>query len=66
MSFVYLANDISTRERYAIKVLSPALSQDRNAMARLRREASSACGSRIRTSATSSGSARRETGWCTS
>jgi serine/threonine-protein kinase len=40
MSFVYLANDIATRERYAIKVLSAALSQDTNAMARLRREAS--------------------------
>jgi len=40
MSFVYLANDIATRERYAIKVLSAALSQDANAMARLRREAS--------------------------
>jgi serine/threonine-protein kinase len=39
MSFVYLANDISTRERYAIKVLSASLSQDENAMARLRREA---------------------------
>ena len=31
MSFVYLANDVSTRERYAIKVLSAALSQDANA-----------------------------------
>jgi serine/threonine-protein kinase len=40
MSFVYLANDIATRERYAIKVLSASLSHDRNAMARLRREAS--------------------------
>ncbi|HXT16973.1 MAG TPA: serine/threonine-protein kinase [Gemmatimonadaceae bacterium] len=40
MSFVYLATDVSTRERYAIKVLSAALSQDANAMARLRREAS--------------------------
>jgi len=39
MSFVYLATDVSTRERYAIKVLSAALSQDANAMARLRREA---------------------------
>ena len=39
MSFVYLANDIATREKYAIKVLSAALSQDVNAMARLRREA---------------------------
>src|SRR5581483_1196399 len=40
MSFVYLATDVSTRERYAIKVLSAALSEDTNAMARLRREAS--------------------------
>jgi serine/threonine-protein kinase len=40
MSFVYLASDISTQQRYAIKVLSAALSQDANAMARLRREAS--------------------------
>ena len=40
MSFVYLATDIATRERYAIKVLSAALSKDENAMARLRREAS--------------------------
>jgi serine/threonine-protein kinase len=40
MSFVYLANDISTRERYAIKVLAASLSRDENAMARLRREAS--------------------------
>jgi serine/threonine-protein kinase len=40
MSFVYLATDIATRERCAIKVLSAALSQDANAMARLRREAS--------------------------
>jgi len=40
MSFVYLANDVATREKYAIKVLSAALSQDVNAMARLRREAS--------------------------
>jgi eukaryotic-like serine/threonine-protein kinase len=39
MSYVYLAYDVSTNDRYAIKVLSPALSQDRNAMARLRREA---------------------------
>jgi serine/threonine protein kinase len=28
MSFVYLANDVATRERYAIKVLSAALSQE--------------------------------------
>jgi serine/threonine-protein kinase len=40
MSFVYLARDIATGQRYAIKVLSAALSQDANAMARLRREAS--------------------------
>src|SRR5689334_21088434 len=40
MSFVYLATDIATQERYAIKVLSAALSQDTNAMARLKREAS--------------------------
>jgi len=39
MSFVYLAQDVSTAEKYAIKILSPALSQDQNAMARLRREA---------------------------
>ena len=39
MSFVYLAQDVSTSIRYAIKILSPALSQDQNAMARLRREA---------------------------
>jgi eukaryotic-like serine/threonine-protein kinase len=40
MSFVYLANDVSSEDRYAIKVLSAALSSDANAMARLRREAS--------------------------
>jgi serine/threonine-protein kinase len=40
MSFVYLASDVATQERYAIKVLSAALSSDANAMARLRREAS--------------------------
>ena len=40
MSFVYLASDVSdATRRYAIKVLSPSLSQDQNAMARLRREA---------------------------
>jgi serine/threonine-protein kinase len=40
MSYVYLAYDIAhPGERYAIKVLSPSLSQDTNAMARLRREA---------------------------
>ncbi|MEO8563223.1 MAG: serine/threonine-protein kinase [bacterium] len=40
MSFVYLASDVATEQRYAIKVLSAALSSDMNAMARLRREAS--------------------------
>jgi serine/threonine-protein kinase len=40
MSFVYLATDVATNHRYAIKVLSSALSQDDTAMARLRREAS--------------------------
>jgi serine/threonine protein kinase len=40
MSFVYLAHDVSSNERYAIKILSPALSKDENSMARLRREAS--------------------------
>src|SRR3954471_21846744 len=40
MSFVYLATDIATNHRYAIKVLSSALSQDETAMARLKREAS--------------------------
>jgi serine/threonine-protein kinase len=40
MSFVYLAHDVAADARYAIKILSPALSQDANAMARLRREAS--------------------------
>jgi serine/threonine-protein kinase len=40
MSFVYLARDISSKESYAIKVLSAALSRDKNAMARLKREAS--------------------------
>jgi serine/threonine protein kinase len=40
MSHVYLAEDqVEGNRRYAIKVLSPALSQDENAMARLRREA---------------------------
>ncbi len=39
MSHVYLAHDVATQERYAIKILSPALSKDENAMARLRREA---------------------------
>ena len=40
MSFVYRARDVATGEQCAIKVLSAALSQDTNAMARLRREAS--------------------------
>ena len=40
MSYVYLGEDIATREQYAIKVLSPQLVKDNNAMARLRREAS--------------------------
>ncbi|MHB1097488.1 MAG: protein kinase domain-containing protein [Gemmatimonadaceae bacterium] len=39
MSYVYLGEDIATKEQYAIKVLSPALVKDGNAMARLRREA---------------------------
>jgi serine/threonine protein kinase len=39
MSYVYLAQDVATQERYAIKILSPALAKDENAMARLRREA---------------------------
>jgi serine/threonine-protein kinase len=39
MSFVYLASDIAAPTRYAIKVLSPSLATDANAMARLRREA---------------------------
>ncbi len=40
MSFVYLAQDLETNERVAIKILSPALAADRNSLARLRREAS--------------------------
>ena len=40
MSFVYLGHDVAADMRYAIKILSPALSKDTNAMARLRREAS--------------------------
>jgi serine/threonine protein kinase len=40
MSSVYLARDVATKEQYAIKVLSAALSRDQNAMARLKREAS--------------------------
>jgi serine/threonine protein kinase len=39
MSFVYLAVDQPTGGRRAIKVLSPTLSREANAMARLRREA---------------------------
>ncbi|HKV49837.1 MAG TPA: serine/threonine-protein kinase [Gemmatimonadaceae bacterium] len=39
MSFVYRATDAKTGDRLAIKMLSPALSRDANAMARLRREA---------------------------
>ena len=39
MSFVYLAHEEGTGERFAIKVLSPSLSEEQNAMARLRREA---------------------------
>jgi eukaryotic-like serine/threonine-protein kinase len=39
MSFVYLADDLLKKEPVAIKILSPLLSQDRTAMARLRREA---------------------------
>jgi eukaryotic-like serine/threonine-protein kinase len=39
MSFVYLADDVLRKEPVAIKILSPSLSQDRTAMARLRREA---------------------------
>ena len=43
MSFVYLATDLAksngAESRCAVKVLSPALSNDRTAMARLRREA---------------------------
>jgi serine/threonine protein kinase len=39
MSYVYLAHDVSANGRFAIKILSPALAKDENAMARLRREA---------------------------
>ena len=39
MSFVYLARDVTTGERYAIKLLSVTLAQDAKAMERLRREA---------------------------
>jgi serine/threonine-protein kinase len=40
MAVVYLAVDVSSGERLAIKVLSASLSQDATSMARLRREAS--------------------------
>ena len=40
MSSVYLATDLTDGSSYAIKVLSPALSRDTNAMERLKREAS--------------------------
>jgi serine/threonine protein kinase len=39
MSYVYLGHDVSADRRYAIKLLSPALSKEENAMQRLRREA---------------------------
>ena len=39
MAHVYLAEEVGTGQRYAIKVLLPSLSKDLNAMARLRREA---------------------------
>jgi serine/threonine protein kinase len=39
MSIVYLAEDMEESGRYAVKVLSPSLTADENAMARLRREA---------------------------
>jgi len=39
MSFVYLADDLLLKRPVAINILSPSLSQDRTAMARLRREA---------------------------
>jgi serine/threonine-protein kinase len=39
MSFVYLARDLETGERFAIKLLSATLAQDAKAMERLRREA---------------------------
>ena len=39
MSFVYLATETGTETQHAIKVLSPSLSKDATAMARLRREA---------------------------
>ncbi len=40
MSFVYLATDVVSQEACAIKVLSGTMSNDTNAMARLKREAS--------------------------
>jgi serine/threonine-protein kinase len=40
MSYVFLGEDVATSTQYAIKVLSPQLVKDNNAMARLRREAS--------------------------
>ncbi|MDQ6888578.1 MAG: serine/threonine protein kinase [Gemmatimonadota bacterium] len=39
MSFVYLATDLETKERVAVKILSPQIAHEKNAMARLRREA---------------------------
>lgn len=39
MSYVYLAVDSVTQQRFAIKILSPGLADDPTAMARLRREA---------------------------
>lgn len=39
MSYVYLAVDAVTQQRFAIKILSPGLAADPSAMARLRREA---------------------------
>ncbi len=39
MSFVYEARDITTQDIVAVKVLSPKLAKDKNAVERLRREA---------------------------
>ncbi len=39
MSYVYLGHDVGTKEAFAIKILSPNIAKDQNAMARLRREA---------------------------
>ena len=39
MSYVYLAHEVTTGQRFAIKVLSPNLATEDNAMARLKREA---------------------------